>query len=240
LLQNLGLYTIIICALFGVFPIILFTKMSQNLIKFKLNKIIRNDCLVYNDDFSQEEFFIRNYKPIYSRSQNINKLYSLIEIPYIINRNLVYSDFQSNLIYLLFIKIANVDELKIFPSIYSYSIRRAHRLNNNQNNQNNQIHYIQNKIKIDINFNKRSQIIHYHEFSSSYKNSSIFNKKYYRLQNCFAINYLFKENSQNNNCLYLPIITQSNLNKIKLHDLDQSNTEMKFKGNSYNQIIFHF
>jgi len=89
---------IILCSLFGVFPHYLFRNLAVNLIKFKINNVINNDCLVYDDlEFSKEEFFNRKFKPIHSRSQNINILLSFIESQTIINKNLVYSDIQSKL-----------------------------------------------------------------------------------------------------------------------------------------------
>jgi len=68
----------------------------MNLIKFKIINVIRNDCLVFDEAFiTKKEFFNRKFKPIHSRSQNINTLLDLIAPPQIIiNRNLVYSDFE--------------------------------------------------------------------------------------------------------------------------------------------------
>jgi len=87
---------IILCSIFGVFPYYIFRKLAINLIKFKLNNVLRNDCLVFNDDeFSKEDFFNRKFRPIRSRSQNINIMFSLIEPLTFINNNLVYSNIQS-------------------------------------------------------------------------------------------------------------------------------------------------
>jgi len=90
---------IIICTILGVFPYYLFKKLVINLIKYKIKSIIRNDCLVFDEQqFSKEDFFIRKFKPIYSRSQNINRLFSLIENKIVINTNLAYSDLESKIL----------------------------------------------------------------------------------------------------------------------------------------------
>jgi len=76
-------------------------QLAVNLIKFKINNVIRNDCLVYDDsEFSKEEFFNRKIKTIRSRTQNINFLLSLIEPQTFINKNLVHSDIQSKLLFI--------------------------------------------------------------------------------------------------------------------------------------------
>jgi len=89
----------IICFLIGLSPYLLFRNLTINLIKFKIKNVIRNDCLVYDaTKISKERFFNRNFKPIHSRSHNINTFYALIASPQIvINQNLVYSDLQSNI-----------------------------------------------------------------------------------------------------------------------------------------------
>jgi len=88
-----------ICSFIGVSQYYIFRQLTINLIKFKIKNIIRNDCLVFNEtEISKEQFFNRKFKPIHSRSQNINIFYSLIAPPQIIvNRNLVYSDLLSKI-----------------------------------------------------------------------------------------------------------------------------------------------
>jgi len=82
-----------------VLPYFLFRKLVVNLIKSKIKDVIRNDCLVFNEtEITKEEYFNRKFKPIHSRSQNINIFNSLIAPPkIIINHNLMYSDLQSKI-----------------------------------------------------------------------------------------------------------------------------------------------
>lgn len=80
-----------------MFPHFLFRKLVINLIKFKINNVIRNDCLVFDDEeYSKENFFNKTIKHFQFRSQNINILFPL-ETATLINRNLIYSDIYSKL-----------------------------------------------------------------------------------------------------------------------------------------------
>ena len=93
----MGLYVILFCSLIGIIPFFLFRKLARNLIRYYINKVIRNDCLIYdNRKYSKENYFNRKPFIINFRSHNLYKLLSFTEKRVVINQNNNYSDFISN------------------------------------------------------------------------------------------------------------------------------------------------
>ena len=82
----------------GFLPKFLFCKLQRNLITFRLISVINYDCTYYDEKiFSIEEYFNRK-KVVYNpRSWNMNRFEDALDnTPIPINRNLAYSDFNSN------------------------------------------------------------------------------------------------------------------------------------------------
>lgn len=99
----MGLIVIVLCSILGSLPYLIFKKIWINLIKFRINNVIRNDCLIYNDDkYTKESYFNRKFFKINLRSDNINRLNQLIQdTKNTINNNNSYLDFESNFIFLI-------------------------------------------------------------------------------------------------------------------------------------------
>ncbi len=82
----------------GFLPKFLFCKLQRNLVTSKLNSVINYDCTCFDKSiFTMEEFFNRKYIVYNPRSWNMNRFEDALgekKIP--INKNLAYSDFNSN------------------------------------------------------------------------------------------------------------------------------------------------
>ena len=80
--------------LLGIVPYFIFRKIGNKIILYKLNNLLKNDCLNFDEKkLTKNEFFIKKQFIINSRTYNIHKLLSLIEPQECyLNNNLIYSD----------------------------------------------------------------------------------------------------------------------------------------------------
>ena len=106
--QNYGWIIILTLTLLGAIPYFIFKNFEVNLLKYKLNSVLKNDCLAFEPQkLSMNEYFILPRPVIHSRSWNHNRMMDAAfpKDHCKLNKNLALMDFEGNLISKKILKI---------------------------------------------------------------------------------------------------------------------------------------